>query len=306
MRNSVSPNSYYVASVEFGNEIINGSGMTEISNWEINIGATPPPPPPPPQTFAVPGQVQASGYTAVAGTLKLEPCSDTGGGQDLGYTSVGGTVQYAVSVAAGGSFNATYRVASDTGGSFDVLIDGNKVDTITAPNTGGWQNWTTISGNGSYAIAAGNHTLQLTVDAVAYNLNWIDFSSSSCALPGGSYGGSCTGCSAGTTSSGGCALTCASCTEENGSQNANPSLPLPCASAWNENGVLVCDSPSCVLPGGSYAASCTACSAGATPAGGCALTCASCTEENGSQNANPGLPLPCATASNNNGVLVCD
>jgi hypothetical protein len=61
-----------------------------------------------------------------------------------------------------------------------------------------------------------------------------------CVTPGGSYLGSCTGCAAGSSGSG-CELTCTSCTETNGSQNPNPSLPLPCSgSIENDNGALVC------------------------------------------------------------------
>jgi len=31
------PTTDYIASIEFGNEVLNGSGMTEISNWAITI-----------------------------------------------------------------------------------------------------------------------------------------------------------------------------------------------------------------------------------------------------------------------------
>ena len=176
--------------------------MTEISNWAVNIGnAAPPPPPPTGGVHALPGQVLASEYGALTGTMKLEPCSDVGGGEDVGYTSVGGTLQYQVSVATAGSFNASYRVAALQGGSFDVLIDGNEVDTITVATTGGWQSWTTVNGHSAYAIGAGTHTVQITVDSTAYNLNWIDFTATaSCGDAGASYAATCSNCSvAGTT-----------------------------------------------------------------------------------------------------------
>ena len=61
-----------------------------------------------------------------------------------------------------------------------------------------------------------------------------------CVTPDGPYLGSCTGCAAAYSGSG-CALTCTSCTETNGSENPNPSLPLPCSgSLTNDNGVLQC------------------------------------------------------------------
>jgi hypothetical protein len=177
------PGNFYVSSIEFGNEVVNGSGITEITGWTVNVGA--------PGSnsgsggggtgtgsTSLPGQVQASSYQSVTGTLKLEPCSDTGGGQDLGYTSVGATATYGIAVSASGAYTAQYRVASAQGGSFDVLIDGAKVDTVTVANTGGWQTWTTMSGSTPYQISAGNHTLSIVTDSVAYNLNWVAFASS--------------------------------------------------------------------------------------------------------------------------------
>jgi glucan 1,3-beta-glucosidase len=189
-------------------------------------------------TTALPGQVQASDYTALTGTLKLEACSDVGGGEDLGYTSVGATAQYRVSVATAGSFNAAYRVAALNGGSFDVLIDGNKVDTITVGATGGWQTWTTVNGNSAYSIGAGTHTLEVLVDATAYNLNWIDLTTAgSCGSAGGSYAETCSSCSvSGTT------LTCDCLSEAQASVATSINL---CACTQppvisNANGVLSC------------------------------------------------------------------
>jgi hypothetical protein len=65
---------------------------------------------------------------------------------------------------------------------------------------------------------------------------------SGCVAPGGSYAASCTGCAAQSTSTG-CVLECQSCREANGTENANPTLALPCSSgsASNQNGSLVCD-----------------------------------------------------------------
>ncbi len=152
-------------------------------------------------------------------------------------------------------------------------------------------------------------------------------SGSSCVVPIGSYLGSCTGCTAAPSGSG-CVLACASCGEINGTQNANPSLQLPCVgsltngSISNSNGTLQlqcsfipsgdagtsidggCGS-TCATPGGSYQGSCTGCAA--EPSGsGCVLTCTSCTETDGSQNPSPSLTLPCSgEIENDNGVLRC-
>lgn len=64
---------------------------------------------------------------------------------------------------------------------------------------------------------------------------------SNCSVgPGADYQASCTGCSVSDT----CLLTCTSCTTDAQTQNANPSLQLPCSgteSVQNFNGVLTCN-----------------------------------------------------------------
>ena len=61
-----------------------------------------------------------------------------------------------------------------------------------------------------------------------------------CVLPGGSYSQSCAGCAAESTGSG-CTLTCATCAKIDGTENPDPSLPLPCNGAVvNDDGALQC------------------------------------------------------------------
>ena len=98
--------------------------------------------------------------------------------------------------------------------------------------------------NGS--ISNGNGALQLQCSFVpspdAGTGTRVDAGcgSSACVTPGGSYLGSCTGCAAESSGSG-CVLTCTSCTATSGSQNPNPSLPLPCSgSITDDNGALQC------------------------------------------------------------------
>ncbi len=64
--------------------------------------------------------------------------------------------------------------------------------------------------------------------------------SGSCTTPSGSYAQSCTACAAEQMGAG-CVLTCSACTAINGSQNANPSLALPCNGVIeNNDGMLQC------------------------------------------------------------------
>ena len=163
-----------------------------------------------------------------------------------------------------------------------------------------------------------------------FGLAQCECSGSSCELPSGSYQDSCTGCAVASSGSG-CVLTCTSCGTISGGQNANPSLQLPCTGALtngavtNDNGALSlqcsfvpsadagiettidagCGPSACVTPGGPYQTSCTGCAAESSD-GGCVLTCTSCAEEDGGQNGNPSLPLPCGEAiENDDGALQC-
>jgi hypothetical protein len=150
-----------------------------------------------------------------------------------------------------------------------------------------------------------NPSLPLPCNGSIDNSNGVLTCNGACATPTGSYAQSCTSCVAEMRTTG-CALTCESCWEANGTLNLGPSLPLPCngSGVSNENGVLTCDA--CTTPSGSYSQSCTSCAAVGTSAG-CVLQCASCTEANGTQKQNPSLALPCnGSIDNLNGVLSCD
>lgn len=79
---------------------------------------------------------------------------------------------------AAGTYTLDLRVASNgAGGTFRVESDGvNKTGTLTVPNTGGWQKWTTISV--TVQLSAGQHVLRVafdTVGATGYtgNFNWL-------------------------------------------------------------------------------------------------------------------------------------
>jgi hypothetical protein len=71
----------------------------------------------------------------------------TSGGYDIGWTSAGEWLQYSVNVASAGSYTAQVRVASSgQGGQFHIEMNGTNVSgQLTVPDTGGWQNWLTVS-----------------------------------------------------------------------------------------------------------------------------------------------------------------
>ena len=112
--------------------------------------------------------------------IGLAPASDAGGGYFVGWTDPGEWLKYTVNVACSTTYSIDLRVAcGDNGGTFHVAVDGvNRTGSIRLRNTGGWQNWTTITVN-NIPIPAGIHVLTLGIDSAANsgwgvgNFNWM-------------------------------------------------------------------------------------------------------------------------------------
>jgi chitodextrinase len=115
--------------------------------------------------------------------VDIETTTDTGGGYDVGWTYAGEWVNYTVNVQTAGTYTMTTRVASNgTGGTFHLTLDGTTLagSTMTIPNTGGWQTWTTLTT--SITLPQGTHILRIVEDTVGAstnigNFNWISFAS---------------------------------------------------------------------------------------------------------------------------------
>ncbi len=156
----------------------------------------------------VPGTVQAANYdtggqgvaynvTSVNGTansyrsdgVDLEACSDTGCGYDLGWTASGQWFKYTVNVATAGTYAVSFRLAAlsavtdalHIANSSGTNISGN----ITAPATGSWQTWTTVTA--SVTLPAGQQTLTVDQDNPGWNIHYLTFATSGGS--GSGYGG---------------------------------------------------------------------------------------------------------------------
>ena len=178
-------------------------------------GGTPPPSGEAPYggtAAAVPGTVQAENYdtggqgvaynvAAVNGSgngyrpdgVDLEATTDAGGGYDLGWTAAGQWFKYTVNVATAGTYALSLRLAAPTAVTSALQID-NAAGTdlsgvITAPATGGYQDWTTVTAN--ITLPAGTQTLTVDQDGPGWNINYLTFAASGGGgtPPGGSYGG---------------------------------------------------------------------------------------------------------------------
>jgi GH18 family chitinase len=109
--------------------------------------------------------------------VDIEATTDTGGGYDVGWTANGEWMKYSVNVTQPGAYTLQARVATQNSGDhFHVEIDGVNVSgTIVVPNTGGWQNWQTVSVT-TPALTTGVHTMRIVMDQGGFNLNYLNWS----------------------------------------------------------------------------------------------------------------------------------
>jgi uncharacterized repeat protein (TIGR01451 family) len=118
--------------------------------------------------------------------VDIERTTDTNGGFNVGWMASSEWLQYTVNVANAGTYRLDLRVAANgPGGRVHVTFNGaDKTGAMNIPNTGGWQNWVTISA--PVTLAAGIQRMRVMVDAagatgVVGNLNHISLVSTSSA-----------------------------------------------------------------------------------------------------------------------------
>jgi hypothetical protein len=129
----------------------------------------------PPTASPIPGTIQAESYSAMNG-IQTENTSDSGGGTNVGWIDANDWMDYSVNVASAGSYTISLRVASpNTGGQLQLRNGSTMLTTAAIPNTGGWQNWTTITTTA--VLTAGVQTLRLYATTGGYNINWVQFAS---------------------------------------------------------------------------------------------------------------------------------
>lgn len=118
--------------------------------------------------------------------VDIEPAS--GGGYDVGWTTGGEWLKYSVNVTAAGSYAAAFRVASPSGqGTFHLEANGANVSgTLAAPNTGGWQNWQTVTA--VFNLQSGAQTLRLVIDSAGANFDSIQLAAAASTPPPSSTG----------------------------------------------------------------------------------------------------------------------
>jgi endoglucanase len=128
-----------------------------------------------PSRFIIPSKIEAENFKLNSG-FQLENCIDNGGGKNTAYASNGDYLDYLVWVPEEGEYEIMFRVASLYSNGVVSLraSSGNEFETIgtlSVPNTGGWQVWTTKSI--MVNLPAGNITFRLYSVEGEYNINWF-------------------------------------------------------------------------------------------------------------------------------------
>lgn len=122
---------------------------------------------------ALPGRIEAESYTAMYG-IQTESTSDTGGGLNVSWIDDNDWLDYDVHVSSAGTYIMRFRTAETYGNGIIEIrnASGAVLGTVSVPQTGGWQSWTTIST--PVTLPAGDQTLRLFVKSGAWNFNWFD------------------------------------------------------------------------------------------------------------------------------------
>jgi len=105
--------------------------------------------------------------------VDIEKCTAMPDSYDIGAADNGEWLKYTVSVEATRTYALTFRIASQGQGWLHVEDESgaNITGPVYVPNTGGWQQWSDISG--SVRLTAGTHVLKLCEDTGGYNIFYL-------------------------------------------------------------------------------------------------------------------------------------
>jgi endoglucanase len=123
---------------------------------------------------SLPGKIEAENYVRSAQVQK-EPAQDSGGGLNVSHIDDGDWMDYIVSVSESGYYTLNLRVANKYGNGYVQIRDmaGTSLGEYDGiPQTGDWQNWTTVSLQ--IPLQAGEQVLRLLAIRGTFNLNWLE------------------------------------------------------------------------------------------------------------------------------------
>jgi predicted phosphodiesterase len=117
---------------------------------------------------------EAEDYNYMSG-VQVEPCNDEGGGFNVNQIQTGDWMSYQIEIPTTGDYEIDYRVTTIYDGCLikldrdagSTIID----DNIPVPNTGGWDNWTTVTR--PISLDAGQYYIGIAARQGGWNFNWF-------------------------------------------------------------------------------------------------------------------------------------
>jgi poly(3-hydroxybutyrate) depolymerase len=119
-------------------------------------------------------RIEAERWSAMSG-VGTETTTDAGGGLNVGWIDNHDWMDYSVNLDEAGRYTVRFRVAAPGSGAKLQLknANGNTLATVNIPNTGGWQNWQTVSV--TVTLPAGQQTLRVvSTKPNEWNFNWFE------------------------------------------------------------------------------------------------------------------------------------
>jgi hypothetical protein len=110
--------------------------------------------------------------------VQTETTTDAGGGLNVGWIDAGDWMAYNVTIPTSGTYRVIYRVASPNAGKtlrLEKDAGATQLGSVTIPNTGGWQNWTTVAHN--VTLPAGSYSIGIATATGGFNLNYFTITS---------------------------------------------------------------------------------------------------------------------------------
>src|SRR5690606_25983567 len=107
--------------------------------------------------------------------VDIEATGDSGGGHNVGWIDSGEWLAYSgLAIPATGTSTVRMRVASPGGATASVDLNAGTIvlGSFAIPDTGDWQNWTTVSR--TVTLNAGSYSLGVFAQTGNWNFNWIE------------------------------------------------------------------------------------------------------------------------------------
>lgn len=112
--------------------------------------------------------------------VDIEATYDNTGNYNVGWVDAGEWLAFNnLNIPTSGSYTIRFRVASPNGGTISADLNAGSIvlGSWSVPNTGGWQNWQTISH--TVNINAGTYNLGVFATTGGWNLNWVEITPNS-------------------------------------------------------------------------------------------------------------------------------